>query len=112
MEAQMKITSLKQLDALVAEKVAGLRKGVERDGEWYLENGLGIRLPPYSTSADAVLPLLDKVMWMAERTPPAWCHVAFYGYTPAVHAEAPTFPLAACLALLRSRGIKVELDLP
>lgn len=81
-------------------------------GEYFTEAGLFVgsrsTLPPWDTSADAVLPWLEKTMWMAERTPPTWCHVALYGYAPAVHAEAATLPRAAVIALLRARGVEVE----
>lgn len=66
-------------------------------------------LPPYATSADAVLPLL-KTYWEVNAGTLGDGHaqvtVEFWGAPKDQHGEgaAPTFPLAACFALLRSHG--------
>lgn len=66
--------------------------------------------PPYATSADAVLPLLEKF--------PRWdagCGAGIYGVVVTVNAtqwerpkgEASNFALAACYAILRANGWNV-----
>jgi hypothetical protein len=67
--------------------------------------------PPYATSCDAVMPLLEK--WGH----PDWGRDAEYSKGTRwdgwritlgnVCAEATTFPLAACIALLRANGVEV-----
>lgn len=68
--------------------------------------------PPYATSADAVLPLLEKVgRWSLAYNLP----LSIGGYSVMVSdacsvawwAEDPAFPRAACIALLRANGVEV-----
>lgn len=112
------ITSHAQLDALVAEHCAGwqARHIHIKDGvAWGVRPPMSLheRVPPFSRSADAVLPLLEEHgSLVADRT-----HLADDGEEWAVslrrcgsRAVAPTFPLAACLALLRAKGIDAQLS--
>lgn len=72
------------------------------------------RVPPYATSADAVLPLLDSpkyIAWWEARlklngTHQVRCHQS---EVDSFLAESATFPRAACIALLRANGIEVEI---
>ncbi len=73
-----------------------------------------LALPPYATSADAVLLLLEK--WDSRAHPKRDWHYysnsksMFLFQSGAVHAhgsDAPTFPLAACYSLLRANGYEV-----
>lgn len=81
------------------------------DGVW-ISDGV-----PFATSADAVLPLLEKQLGFC-------CEMVIAGFTvtvsrrgeptdnnPLAHyrevGTAKTFPLAACIALLRAAGIEV-----
>ena len=97
-----------ELSAAVAEKVAGWRMVGKKRGLPPGNSGTypNTGIPPYATSADAVLPLLPK-----ERHKTFWiCHAGYLGYRICIHsgetgnilaeAEAPTFARAACLALL------------
>lgn len=73
--------------------------------------------PEFATSADAVLPLLEK--FRGRRTVKIVMSVDFHviiesepGYSsvPSVivaESVAPTFPFAACLALLKAHGVEV-----
>ncbi len=74
-------------------------------------------IPPYATSADAVLPLLEKYRGWSSRKHnynPKLRTVELEvtcedgdGYSYA-HGDAPTFARAACFCLLRAAGQKVE----
>ncbi len=68
-------------------------------------------IPAFTRSADAVLPLLEK--WPGEwtKTGRMWIELSTYNDEDGpgtVEATADTFPLAACIALLRANGITVE----
>jgi hypothetical protein len=85
------------LDQLAAE-VAGYRKLVTEQ-DWH---------PRFSTSADAVLPLLEQAnQWSCVNK----LTIGYWGYTVSVclkvpcsfRGEAPTFPRAACIALVRAK---------
>lgn len=113
-----------QIDAAVAEHVAGWRLFGDT-GRGYppskRNDGRNKRMiPPFSTSAGCVLPLLEKVgMWKAEQFLPfdicrkgqayrvsvANRHAADFCY-----ADSDSFPLAACIALLRAHGVEVTLN--
>ena len=71
----------------------------------------------FATSADAVLPLLEKFVWVdigrdADYDGGPW-HVALAIHRESEHgalftAAEQTLPRAACIALLRANGIEVE----
>lgn len=67
-------------------------------------------LPPYATSADAVVALLEKY---GDVDITMTRHAGKNGVVVCIDREestrstAPTFPLAACLALLRANGYEV-----
>lgn len=68
-------------------------------------------MPPYSTSADAVMPLLERWRSCWVRSETQWT-VFLFPYTtpdPVADATASTFALAACIALLRAHGWTVTL---
>ncbi|MCR6656616.1 MAG: hypothetical protein NVV63_12580 [Opitutus sp.] len=88
-------------------------------GHYWWHDGTGAKyeeFPRYATSADAVLPLLEKfvaegsrsVGWSANQS---IAHIVtlYYGMAECARGQAQTFPLAACIALLRAHGIKVLL---
>lgn len=67
-------------------------------------------LPDYATSADAVLPLLDKFfyIWSAERDSYMPTEEAYSAGTPKLSwCTAPTLALACCFLLLRAHGVEV-----
>jgi hypothetical protein len=132
------ITSHEQLDALVAERVAGFSDIRHEEGEnvdidtreiypwagWRgTVNGERRFVPRFSRSADAVLPLLERtkayeVRWCYDYPKAAQCEVTVFRslvaikrYQDKVCVGAPDFPLAACLALLAAKGIQVKLEI-
>jgi hypothetical protein len=121
----IKITSHAQLDALVAEKVAGwvpTKQQIDAWQTWAHVSGCDTSRenaeqtakicdrPHFSRSADAVLPLLNQKAWTCEATNGAiHTMVTIYGAVTNHSAIAHAFPLAACLALLRAHGIQAEL---
>jgi hypothetical protein len=71
-------------------------------------------IPDYPNDANAVLPLLERFSVMVERVcfEDDWSVSISDGMADeddasCYHASAPTFPRAACLALLKSKGITV-----
>jgi len=111
----------RELDEAVAEYVAGWRRvhgewrspqksdAIERTGICTDE----LEHPPfYSTRADAVLPLLEKMVWFYVETQNSsvWLVHVSTGNLSEDHykARADTFPRAICLALLRAHGVEVE----
>jgi len=118
-----------ELSAAVAEHVAGLTRDFEDVGEercaWW-ENGKGETVPAnFATSADAVLPLLDRQHhWLHKSINDGKKITAHYvqidwkpgraSINQADHfcATEPTFPRAACIALLRANGIEVGQTAP
>jgi hypothetical protein len=106
-----------ELSALVAEKVAGWKRlPLNPPGTWgydiHWQDPRGNTsnydsFPPYATSADAVLPLLEKPQGrveMAHNEGLWWCHIQL---NPSIISEAaPTFPRAACLAILAAAESK------
>lgn len=110
-------------DAALSERVAVECLGwVERDSsfeecQWEMPDGERCALPPFATSADAVLPILAE---HCEKTGDAWRALGkrevVFILSPAysrVHlapgilsewgVKAPTFARAACIALLRAK---------
>jgi len=73
-------------------------------------NGRGRQVPAFTRSADAVLPLLEKQgYWstsLSSHASPAVSYAVHCGASSVGYADE--FPLAACIALLRSKGISVE----
>lgn len=130
-----------ELSAAVAEHVAGWRRvpppcGKKREWshvllspgarEWgndykgqyivvWKGGDLGGDVPKWATSADAVLPLIEK--WANSKkfngpdiamTPDGlWMVNLHDGDDIAASATAPTFPLSACIALLRAHNVEV-----
>ena len=111
---------LHELDALCAEKVAGIKAP-----EYVVKcNGITISsgpdTPRYTTDPAAVLGLLEKCRWSANgglytgepkhselyeveiHRCPGRPHFTYHG-----RGEAPTFALAATLALLKAHGCEV-----
>lgn len=67
-------------------------------------------LPPYATSADAVLPLLEKQLgWDCchARVDDQYVVKIWHGELTGLMGVSPTLPLAACYALLRANGYEV-----
>lgn len=66
-----------------------------------------VRIPPYATSADAVMPHLNKTDAIADRgmVSEAWT-VEVYHSEGKVHGYAPTFARAACIAMIRSKRVQ------
>ena len=76
------------------------------------------RVPPYATSADAVLPLLDGFEWVdigkdVDYNDGPWAVSISRQRAGAMGAlfigSAPALARAACIALLRANGIEVEI---
>lgn len=99
-----------ELSAAVAEHVAGYKK--DRNGYW--RDALGHCVHgefgdvEFATSADAVLPLLNKLgFWSARFDGDEFVVTDDHMDNNSDNsADAPTFPRAACIALLRAKGIK------
>lgn len=115
-----------ELSAAVAEHVAGWTRVLSRPGLWtpppsknLMERGRYLtEIPPYATSADAVLPLLKKYDFtVAHLKGPPWEAI---GFEVCIHRDDGqalvnneghdfiSFPRAACIALLRAHGHEVE----
>jgi hypothetical protein len=113
MTIDLKTATPEQISAAVAECVAGwteIRFGM---GGLVLGTLPGLdkreRVPSYTTSADAVLPLLRKAGYVDANLNPytgVWLVSILNGQT--YLGQAATFPLAACIALLRTHGIEVK----
>jgi hypothetical protein len=124
MTIDLKTATPEQISVAVAEYVAGYTRGPGVTGPfdgitkptWIYPGACGPgntadQLPEYATSADAVLPLLEKAGGF-------WCDfngkqfevqvgtnlARGYGYPWGI---AKTLPLAACIALLRAHGVEV-----
>ncbi len=106
-----------QLSEAVAVEVRGWRKcraptqSKSDPGErGWCGNGASYgqtRIPPYATSADAVLPLLEKYDIVCHYVPSngLW-HLRICDISPMIFSEAPALPRAACLALLLAARAK------
>lgn len=107
MKLSLKAAAPEEINAAVAEHVAGF---TVRNG--YITNVHGDdeeAIPPYSTSADAVLPLLERYSeWNMDANYPEPGRERFVCWVENSSGTADTFPLAACIALLRAHGVKVE----
>lgn len=71
------------------------------------DDGVGYELPKFATSADAVLPFLEKrdtlLDFAVNKIEPRWAWViSVYHAEGQADGEADTFPRAACLALIRA----------
>lgn len=128
-EAGLKAAALTdaELSALVAVKVAGWKLGEQnpeqsaaywKDGQWAYPSDL----PDYATSADAVLPLLEKhtkdtgghgepevfrFHSPADETDTWTCEIIYLhhdGQILILSVAAPTMPRCACLALLAAHA--------
>lgn len=67
------------------------------------------KVPPYATSADAVLPLLNSTFWIWSYHPKDQKLYADDDphYRRLKEGDGP-FPRAACIALLRANGVTVD----
>jgi len=104
-----------QINAAVAEHVAGYSfYGLAKMWIEDANQPAGFSpIPRFTRSADAVLPLLEKDGECEISSPdPATPHwtVKYSSYHNGCgfYGEGKTFPLAACIALLRAKGIQVE----
>lgn len=115
-----------ELSALVAEKVAGWTRvpgafsgyrknpGLETCPCWASpKQEIYQTCPPYATSADAVLPLLERYNYNAFFNPEERLYEITLEMRRDVNpfAFAPTFARAACLALLKAHAV-AELATP
>lgn len=95
-----------QINAAAAEHVAGYSKGYAEHSTAWTHKGAVSVLPPFATSADAVLPYVSG-LWSS------WVHIGGEISVQVHHgpgwaiSRAKTFPLACCLAVLKSRGVEV-----
>lgn len=115
-----------ELNVAVALHVAGIKYRKERRAIWaetgchafMTEESEEVLVPervPYATSADAVLPLLEK--WASEAefngpgihmTPDSRWLVSLHNADDIVaSATARTLPRAICIAMLQAKGIEV-----
>ena len=118
---------LHELDALCAEKVAGwthvhmscAESGISRIVLWGKHPDVFSLVPSYTTDPAAVLGLLEKEaapgivsIEMEAAIPQLWrVSLSYRGQgaeTDTFDAEAPTFALAATLALLKAHGVETE----
>lgn len=101
-----------EIDRLVAVEVAGWEHHPASPGgvstaEWRHKFGYVRKIPRYSTSADAVLPLVEKHAWrLIEDCPVGWlvtlAKSESLNIDDYVTASAPTLARAFCLALIRA----------
>jgi hypothetical protein len=112
MTIDLKTATSEQISIAVTECVAGYTKPDYqpfKEPQWFSPTGqstLLSQLPKFATSADAVLPLLEKLcISFTWKSPSAAMPGKLRTFT--VEIEAPTFPLAACVALLRAHGVEV-----
>lgn len=118
-----------ELNAAFAEKAAGWTSLVPSgfNGDNHLgvpppgqRTGNAEIVPPFTQSADAVLPWLEK--WMIENpkstvdlsiTPETKRVTLYHGKTrSAWSADSNSFPRASVIALLRAHGVEVEFTPP
>ncbi len=112
-----------EIDAAVAEKVAGWKRlhaehafdgGVKCEIDaWAAPSGrIADAVPQFSRSADAVLPLLERMdRWQCDYGRPEKKY-RLYFIRREGEGTAATFPRAACLALLRAHGVEVDIGAP
>lgn len=96
-----------------AERDAKINEAVHYTTHERIAGYSPVKIDPYATSADAVLPLLEKWHWSREidgnvclwktdnSRPPT------YSTKSSMQGRALIFPLAACYALLRAHGWEV-----
>lgn len=103
--------------------VAPLGWTKERDYGWKIPSGkerIGVLcadfndyrhiiIPPYATSADAVLALVPRYGIRIDRDGDDWFVEINSPETPYSEGNAKTLPRAICLALLASKGFPVQL---
>jgi hypothetical protein len=102
-----------QINAAVAEYVAGWKRIKEAANITFEIPSTGARgtPPPFATSADAVLPLLENGEDIAQ--------IRYLRYSTGRYAwevslnssfsgSGETFPFGLCIALLRAHGVEVE----
>ncbi len=121
LSANMKTTlDLRSLPDAELKDAVNAAVAVHCAGLHHVGAGYSIVAPPYATSADAVLPLLEKYhIAVASRVSKQWVveiheengepNSEEYDMINIGEATAPTFPLAACLALLRAHGVELLL---
>jgi len=109
-----------EITALVAEHVAGIpvELHVSRNGRGLvIEKETGKTCDSYATSADAVMPLLEKFAWRGAGNRCGSTHAStvlvwgkdgreYMGQADHTHGKN-SFALAACIALLRAHGFEV-----
>lgn len=98
-----------RVNEAVAVHVAGYMKRNDWSGRLDKGDEQAVISPPFSTSADAVLPLLEKhARWECNYVGDAtWKDRAYCCELNGRKEMAPTIPLAACLTLLRANGVEV-----
>lgn len=94
-------------DAALSEAFAVECAGCS-DDRWYYTSPSkdtgSYLIPPFATSADAVLPFLAGACRLAEfRWNPAGRLVLHRHHGPSICVDAPTFARAACIALIRAK---------
>ena len=114
----MKLTNPtnEQINAAVAEYVAGWKKIPEATNIAFEVPETGARgtPPDFATSADALLPLLEKLIRFdvyatGNASASQGCRVYVWDHDDNEHrGVAQALPLAACIALLRAHGVEVE----
>ena len=111
-----------ELDALCAEKVAGWRDVMpagyvdpESGTTYYTPTGgtfhnpFRRQIPSYTTDPAAVLGLLEKYDWIAGNHLLDGDYFCEINYPESrIIERAPTFALAATLALLKAHGVETE----
>lgn len=91
----------------ISEAVCGWKKfTIEGHGNYFRDQGGAIRSKAFATSADAVLPLLDKYCWTKTELGEViiWNGITISG---ASGREKYPFSLAACFAILCANGYEV-----
>ena len=99
----------REIDALVAEKVMGL-KFYHASGEPDLVkvDGKKTDIPKYSTSIEAAWQVVEKIPNMdMQFCGDNWCKVTFGYKGDTFTIESHTAPLAICLAALKAVGVEI-----
>ncbi len=92
-----------ELSAAVAEHVAGIDPNALTENDHWVKTRI-----IYATSADAVLPLLEKFSWTCDYNLPGYRAIIRINPGRYHLGSATTFARAACFALLRAKGWNVE----
>lgn len=117
MTAPLTVRTRAELSALVATEVAGWCPSLRGEEiEWITPDGKTITSthPDFADSADAVLPLLDRAFWrcgrrVVRRDTIRHCVEIWDESLRCYSSEGKSLPIAACLAVLRAKGIAVDL---